>query len=85
MNNAVFWSVVEDHLHTGPKPSATPFRVTIEHQAPIALDTKLEIATHLHPAGSTGEFGPGLLNRDVTTLTYYVGHEVKAVAAIVDL
>jgi acyl-ACP thioesterase len=58
MNNAVFWSVVEDYLCTGPKLLTAPLRVTIEHQAPIALGNKLEIITHLHPAGSTVEFGP---------------------------
>jgi acyl-ACP thioesterase len=83
MNNAVFWSVVEDHLCTGTGLLTAPFRVTIEHLAPIALGSKLEIITHLHPAGSTDEFGPGLADRDVTTLTYSVGHEAKAVASIV--
>jgi acyl-ACP thioesterase len=83
MNNAVFWSVVEDHLCTRPEVLTAPFRVTIEHQAPIALGNKLEIITHRHSAGSTDEFGPGLADCDVTTLTYCVGHETKAVAAIV--
>ena len=42
----------------------------------------LEIITHVHPAGSTDAFGPELADRTVTTLTYVVGDEVKAVAGI---
>jgi acyl-ACP thioesterase len=85
MNNAAFWGVVEDYLSRSPKLSAAPFRVTLEHLAPIALGTRLEIITHRHPAGSTDEFGPGLHDRDVTTLTFCVSHEAKAAAAIVAL
>jgi acyl-ACP thioesterase len=59
-----------------------PLRTTIEHEAPVALGDKLEIISHVHPAGSTDQFGPNLANRAVTTLTYAVGDEIKAVAAI---
>jgi hypothetical protein len=82
---AVFWSVVEDYLCTGTEPLSAPLRVTIGHQAPIALGNKLEIITHLHPAGSTDEFGPGFVDRNITTLPCCVGDETKAVAAIVAL
>lgn len=43
MNNAIYWSVVEDYLSTRPELLASPLRVTIEHEAPIALGDKLEI------------------------------------------
>ena len=56
--------------------------MTIEHDAPVALGDKLEIITHVHPAGSTDQFGDELTDRTVTTLTYAVGDETKAVAAI---
>jgi acyl-ACP thioesterase len=59
-----------------------PLRITIEHEAPVALGDKLEIISHVHPAGSTDQFGPGLVDRPVTTLTYAVGDETKAVAAL---
>jgi acyl-ACP thioesterase len=36
----------------------------------------------VHPAGSTEQFGPELADRTVRTLTYAVGDETKAVAAI---
>jgi len=57
-------------------------RVTIEHDAPIALGDKLEIISHVHPAGSTDQFGAELADRTVTTLTYAVGDETKAVASL---
>ncbi len=59
MNNAVYWSVVEDYLSTRPELLGSPLRVTIEHEAPIALGDKLEILAHTHPAGSTDRFGAG--------------------------
>ena len=59
-----------------------PLRVTIEHDLPVALGDKLEIIRHVHPAGSTDKFGEELADRTVTTLTYAVGDETKAVAAI---
>jgi acyl-ACP thioesterase len=37
MNNAVYWSVVEDYLSTRPEILGSPLRVTLEHEAPIAL------------------------------------------------
>lgn len=52
MNNAVYWSVVEDYLSTRPELLGSPLRVTVEHEAPIALGDKLEILAHTHPAGS---------------------------------
>lgn len=82
MNNSVYWSVVEDYLFRHPELLAKPLRVTIEHDLPVALGDELEIITHVHPAGSTDAFGPELTDRIVTTLTYAVGDEVKAVASI---
>jgi acyl-ACP thioesterase len=37
MKNAVYWGVVEDHLSATPEVLNAPLRVTIEHEAPIAL------------------------------------------------
>lgn len=85
MNNAVYWSVVEDYLSSYPELLAKPLRVTIEHDAPVALGDKLEIISHVHPAGSTDVFGSQLADRTVRTLTYAVGDETKAVAAIFPL
>ena len=51
----------------------------------MALGDKLEILSHVHPAGSTDKFGPELTDRAVTTLTYAVGDETKAIAAIFPL
>ncbi|MDG4663467.1 acyl-[acyl-carrier-protein] thioesterase [Mycobacterium sp. 236(2023)] len=82
MNNSVYWSVVEDYLYSQPELMAAPLRVTIEHDAPVALGDKLEIIRRVHPAGSTDRFGAELSDRTVTTLTYVVGDEVKAVASI---
>ncbi|MCV7109286.1 MULTISPECIES: acyl-[acyl-carrier-protein] thioesterase [Mycolicibacterium] len=82
MNNSVYWTVIEDHLQSHPELLAAPLRVTIEHDAPVALNDKLEILTHVYPAGSTEMFGLELSDRAVTTLTYAVGDEVKAVAAL---
>ncbi len=56
--------------------------MTIEHDAAVALGDKLEIISHVHPAGSTDQFGENLSDRTVRTLTYAVGDEVKALAAI---
>ncbi|MGB3334770.1 MAG: acyl-[acyl-carrier-protein] thioesterase [Mycobacterium sp.] len=85
MNNSVYWSVVEDYLSSYPELLATPLRVTLEHDAAIALGDKLEIVSHVHPAGSTDRFGPDLVDRTVRTLTYLVGEEVKALVAIFPL
>jgi acyl-ACP thioesterase len=86
MNNSVYWSVIEDYLASHPEQHAEllqgPMRTTIEHEAPVALGDKLEIISHVHPAGSTDQFGPNLADRPVTTLTYAVGDETKAVAAL---
>ncbi|MEB3051336.1 acyl-[acyl-carrier-protein] thioesterase [Mycolicibacter sp. MYC123] len=85
MNNSVYWTVVEDYLSSYPELLKAPLRVTLEHEAPVALADKLEIASHVHPAGSTDQFGPELVDRTVRTLTYLVGDEVKALAAIFPL
>ncbi|WP_046315362.1 acyl-[acyl-carrier-protein] thioesterase [Mycobacterium sp. UM_Kg1] len=85
MNNSVYWSVVEDYLSSYPELLGAPLRVTLEHEAPVALGDKLEIVSHVHPAGSTDKFGPELTDRTVRTLTYVVGDEVKALAAIFPL
>jgi acyl-ACP thioesterase len=82
MNNSVYWSVVEDYLYNHPELLRGPLRVTIEHDAPVALGEKLEIISHVHPAGSTDAFGQELTDRTVTTLTYAVGDETKAVACL---
>jgi hypothetical protein len=70
-------SVVEDYLSAAPELLRGPIRVTIEHEAPIALGDKLAIIAHVHPAGSTDKFGPGLVDRTVTTLTYADGDETR--------
>ncbi len=85
MNNSVYWAVIEDYLATCPELLAGPLRVTIEHDAPVALGDKLEIISRMHPAGSTERFGAELADRTVRTLTYAVGDETKAVAAIFPL
>jgi acyl-ACP thioesterase len=85
MNNSVYWSVVEEYLYTQPELMAGPVRVTIEHDLPVALGDQLEIIRHVYPAGSTDKFGAELADRAVTTLTYAVGDETKAVASIFSL
>lgn len=85
MNNSVYWSVVEDYLYSQPELMKGPLRVTIEHDLPVALGDKLKIIRHVHRPGSTDTFGPELTDRTVTTLTYAVGDETKAVAAIFPL
>jgi acyl-ACP thioesterase len=82
MNNSVYWSVVEDYLSSYPELLEAPLRVTIEHDAAVALGDKLEIISHVHPPGSTDRFGAELADRTVRTLTYAVGDEIKAVASI---
>jgi len=67
---------VVGHLDAGQRG------VTIEHDAAVALGDKLEIISHVHPAGSTEKFGAELADRTVRTLTYTVGEETKAIAAI---
>ena len=85
MNNSVYWAVIEDYLASCPELLKAPLRVTIEHDAPVALGDKLEIISHVHPAGSTDRFGTALTDRTVRTLTYAVGDETKAVAALFPL
>ncbi len=82
MNNSVYWSVIEDYLASYPDLLKAPLRVTIEHDAAVALGDKLEVIAHVHPAGSTDRFGTDLADRAVRTLTYAVGDETKAVASI---
>lgn len=85
MNNSVYWSVIEDYLSAYPELLSAPLRVVIENEAPVALGDKLEILAHVHPPGSTEQFGEDLTDRTVTTLTYAVGDEAKALAAIFPL
>ena len=82
VNNSVYWSVIEDYLASCPELLKAPLRVTIEHDAPVALGDKLEIISHVHQPGSTDRFGADLADRTVRTLTYAVGDETKAVASI---
>ena len=82
MNNAVYWGVLEDYLSDTRELLGGPLRVTIEHEAPVAFGDKLEILAHVHPAGSTDLFGPALVDRTVTRLTYAVGEQTKAIASI---
>lgn len=82
MNNSVYWSVVEDYLSATREILRGPTRITLEHEAPVALGDKLEIAAHIHRPGSTDQFGEELAKKTVTTLTYMVGDEIKAVASI---
>ena len=82
MNNAVYWGVIEDYLSDTRELLGGPLRVTIEHEAPVAFGDKLEIIAHVHPAGSTDLFGPKLIDRTVTRLTYAVVDEAKAIASI---
>jgi acyl-ACP thioesterase len=85
MNNSIYWGVVEEYLSDTPQLLRRPTRVTIEHEAPVALGDKLEIIAHIHPAGSTGVFGADLIDREVRTLTYAVGDQIKAIASIFTL
>lgn len=85
MNNSVYWSVVEDHLYRHPELLERPLRVVIEHDAAVALGDDLEILTHVYEPGSTDRFGDGLGDRPVKTLTYVVGADVKAIAALLPL
>lgn len=85
MNNSVYWTVIEDYLFSHPELLEKPLRVAIEHDAAVALGEKLKILSHVHPAGSTDKFGEDLTDRTVRTLTYAVGDETKAVAALFPL
>ncbi|BBZ79353.1 acyl-ACP thioesterase [Mycolicibacterium anyangense] len=85
VNNSVYWKVVEEFLAPYPELFSSPLRVTIEHDAPVALGDKLEILSHVYPPGSTDKFGRELTDRTVRTLTYVVGDEVKALASIFQL
>jgi acyl-ACP thioesterase len=85
MNNSVYWTVIEDYLYSHPELLEKPLRVTIEHDAAVALGEKLEILSHVHPAGSTDKFGEELSDRTVRTLTYAVGDETKAIASLFSL
>ena len=66
MNNSVYWSVVEDYLAASPELLRGPIRVVIEHDAAVALGDKLEIVAHVHPPGSTDQFGDELAKKTVT-------------------
>ena len=83
MNNSVYWTVIEDYLVRAPgdalprrcgSPSSTTRRwrwATSWRSCPMSIRP-----------GSTDKFGPELTDRAVTTLTYAVGDETKAIAAI---
>lgn len=85
VNNSVYWKVVEEFLAPHPELTDAPLRVAIEHDAAVAYGEKLEILAHVYPPGSTDKFGAELTDRTVRTLTYAVGDDVKAVAAIFPL
>lgn len=85
VNNSVYWKVVEEFLAPHPELLEAPLRITIEHDAAVAYGEKLEILSHVYPPGSTDKFGPELTDRTVRTLTYVVGDQTKAVAAIFPL
>jgi len=85
VNNSVYWKVVEEFLDPFPELLEAPLRVTIEHDAAVAYGDKLEVLLHVYPPGSTEKFGAELTDRTVRTLTYLVGDEAKAVAAIFPL
>ena len=85
VNNSVYWKVVEEFLAPFPELLEAPLRVTIEHDAAVAYGDKLEVLLHVYPPGSTEKFGAELTDRTVRTLTYLVGDEAKAVAAIFPL
>ena len=85
VNNSVYWKVVEEFLAPHPELLEAPLRVTIEHDAPVSYGDKLEVLLHVYPPGSTDKFGPELTDRTVRTLTYLVGDQTKALAAIFPL
>lgn len=85
VNNSVYWKVVQEFLEPHPELLEAPLRVTIEHDAPVAYGDRLEILYHVYPPGSTDRFGVDLVDRTVRTLTYVVGEDVKALAAIFPL
>jgi acyl-ACP thioesterase len=84
MNNAVYWSAVEEHLSSRPGRRDGPLRVTIEHLAPVARHDTLEIYEHHRPHPHPGTVsGDRQTQRTATTiLTYAVGAQAKAVAAL---
>ena len=85
VNNSVYWKVVEEFLAPFPELLEAPLRITMEHDAPVAFGDKLEVLLHVYPTGSTEKFGAELTDRTVRTLTYLVGDETKAVAAMFPL
>lgn len=85
VNNSVYWKVVQEFLAPYPELFEAPLRVTIEHDAAVSYGEKLEVLLHVYPPGSTDKFGPELADRTVRTLTYVVGDQTKALAAIFPL
>lgn len=78
MNNSVYWSIVEDHLSRGIRDPVRAVPGMPRARLRGFAGDKLEIITNVYEDGT--EFGvPG---RGVTTLTYVVGDEVKALASI---
>ena len=80
MNNSVYRT--SSRTTWRPTPTLATRCDTLEHEAPVALGDKLDVISHVHPAGSTDQFGAALTDRPVITLTYAVGDETKAVAAL---
>jgi len=85
VNNSVYWKVVQEFLAPHPELLQAPLRVTIEHDAAVSYGEKLEVLLHVYPPGSTDQFGPELTDRTVRTLTYVVGDQTRALAAIFPL
>ena len=70
MNNSVYWSVVEDYLSATPELLRGPTRVTIEHEAPVALATSWRSSRtctrRARPISSVKSLRRGLLQRSHT-------------------
>ena len=82
MNNSVYWSVSRTTWRPTPNCWPAPLRVTIEHEAPVALGDKMESSRMFTRPDRPINSVAALTDRPVTTLTYAVGDETKAVAAM---
>ena len=51
MNNSVYWNVVEDYLFRHPELLDEAAAGDDRARSPVALGDKLEIISHVHPAG----------------------------------
>jgi len=56
MNNSVYGASSRTACSANPE-LRTSRSVTIEHDLPVSLGDKLEIISHVYPAGSTEQFG----------------------------